>query len=340
MWQSALGRKFGTNVHTDSTNLKYGIFILGWVAGKAPRTCRRSRRRVAKGAAALQRLRARNEHARTATAIPIGSPPGAAVGEVVVPRRRLRALRRDADVAFRRRATSCIRSRVAGSPKALMQNCPCARCVVSDHRSPRADGQSTSTKSSATLSRSTRVAAASTPAAARARRRERIGQDNAPAHLQSPRRADRGEIRDRRHRRHDRGPGSPAQAHRVRPAGRRPAAALAVARNVELVLRLNGRRTRTSARARPSSSSGSNLVFGAAMAARALRWSATARRDRPRARRGAGGAIARRAVRRARRHHRSELQETSPRFVSGSKRRSCSSRTICTKRAPRRHESP
>lgn len=35
-WQS-LGRKFGTNVHTDSTNLKYGIFILGWVAEKAAR---------------------------------------------------------------------------------------------------------------------------------------------------------------------------------------------------------------------------------------------------------------------------------------------------------------
>src|SRR4051812_37108005 len=33
-WQS-LGRKFGTNVHADSTNLKYGIFILGWVAQKA-----------------------------------------------------------------------------------------------------------------------------------------------------------------------------------------------------------------------------------------------------------------------------------------------------------------
>ncbi|HET9730276.1 MAG TPA: transglycosylase SLT domain-containing protein, partial [Acidimicrobiia bacterium] len=33
-WQS-LGRKFGTNEHTDSTNLKYGIYILGWVAQKA-----------------------------------------------------------------------------------------------------------------------------------------------------------------------------------------------------------------------------------------------------------------------------------------------------------------
>ena len=32
---TSLGRKFGTNVHTDSTNLKYGIFILGWVAEKA-----------------------------------------------------------------------------------------------------------------------------------------------------------------------------------------------------------------------------------------------------------------------------------------------------------------
>jgi soluble lytic murein transglycosylase-like protein len=34
-WQSALGKKFGTNVHTDSTNLKYGIFILGWMTGRA-----------------------------------------------------------------------------------------------------------------------------------------------------------------------------------------------------------------------------------------------------------------------------------------------------------------
>lgn len=34
-WRGALGRKFGTNIHTDSTNLKYGIFILGWVTGKA-----------------------------------------------------------------------------------------------------------------------------------------------------------------------------------------------------------------------------------------------------------------------------------------------------------------
>ncbi len=34
-WQDALRRKFGANVSIDSTNLKYGIFILGWVAGKA-----------------------------------------------------------------------------------------------------------------------------------------------------------------------------------------------------------------------------------------------------------------------------------------------------------------
>jgi len=32
---AGLGRKFGTNVHTDSTNLKYGIYILGWVAERA-----------------------------------------------------------------------------------------------------------------------------------------------------------------------------------------------------------------------------------------------------------------------------------------------------------------
>ena len=30
-----LERKFGSNIHTDSTNLKYGIYILGWVAEKA-----------------------------------------------------------------------------------------------------------------------------------------------------------------------------------------------------------------------------------------------------------------------------------------------------------------
>lgn len=30
-----LARKFGTNVHTDSTNLKYGIFILGWITRRS-----------------------------------------------------------------------------------------------------------------------------------------------------------------------------------------------------------------------------------------------------------------------------------------------------------------
>jgi soluble lytic murein transglycosylase-like protein len=34
-WQDALGKKFGTNLNTDSTNLKYGIFILGWLTGQA-----------------------------------------------------------------------------------------------------------------------------------------------------------------------------------------------------------------------------------------------------------------------------------------------------------------
>jgi hypothetical protein len=33
-WET-LRTKFGSNLHTDSTNLKYGIFILGWVAGRA-----------------------------------------------------------------------------------------------------------------------------------------------------------------------------------------------------------------------------------------------------------------------------------------------------------------
>ena len=30
-----LARKFGTNVHTDSTNLKYGIYILGWITRRS-----------------------------------------------------------------------------------------------------------------------------------------------------------------------------------------------------------------------------------------------------------------------------------------------------------------
>jgi len=34
-WLDALGRKFGTNIDSDSTNLKYGIYILGHVAKKA-----------------------------------------------------------------------------------------------------------------------------------------------------------------------------------------------------------------------------------------------------------------------------------------------------------------
>ncbi len=34
-WRSALAHKFGTNIHADSTNLKYGIFILGWVVERA-----------------------------------------------------------------------------------------------------------------------------------------------------------------------------------------------------------------------------------------------------------------------------------------------------------------
>jgi len=32
IWTSTLGRKFGTNLRADSTNLKYGIWILGWLA--------------------------------------------------------------------------------------------------------------------------------------------------------------------------------------------------------------------------------------------------------------------------------------------------------------------
>jgi len=34
-WRGALKRKFGTNIQTDSTNLKYGIYILSYVAGRA-----------------------------------------------------------------------------------------------------------------------------------------------------------------------------------------------------------------------------------------------------------------------------------------------------------------
>lgn len=34
-WRSALGRMFGTNLRNDTTNLRYGIYILGYMARKA-----------------------------------------------------------------------------------------------------------------------------------------------------------------------------------------------------------------------------------------------------------------------------------------------------------------
>jgi hypothetical protein len=34
-WRSALGRMFGTNLHNDTTNLRYGIYILGYMARRA-----------------------------------------------------------------------------------------------------------------------------------------------------------------------------------------------------------------------------------------------------------------------------------------------------------------
>ncbi len=36
-WRDALSHKFGSDLHADSTNLKYGIFILGWLSEKASR---------------------------------------------------------------------------------------------------------------------------------------------------------------------------------------------------------------------------------------------------------------------------------------------------------------
>jgi Transglycosylase SLT domain len=37
IWTSVLGQKFGTNLRADSTNLKYGIWILGWLTEKTTR---------------------------------------------------------------------------------------------------------------------------------------------------------------------------------------------------------------------------------------------------------------------------------------------------------------
>lgn len=37
IWTSVLGSKFGTNLRADSTNLKYGIWILGWLTEKTSR---------------------------------------------------------------------------------------------------------------------------------------------------------------------------------------------------------------------------------------------------------------------------------------------------------------
>ena len=35
VWRRALGRMFGTNLHNDTTNLRYGIYILGYMARRA-----------------------------------------------------------------------------------------------------------------------------------------------------------------------------------------------------------------------------------------------------------------------------------------------------------------
>ena len=106
-WAGALGRKFGTNIHTDSTNLKYGIFILGWVTERAVDRGRGSRRRVAKGAAQLQRLREGNEYAELQQLSRRRAPPGTGECEVIVSRRRFRSLRRRADVACATRQRPC-----------------------------------------------------------------------------------------------------------------------------------------------------------------------------------------------------------------------------------------
>ena len=37
-WRSALGRLFGTNLHNDTTNLRYGIYILSYMARQASNT--------------------------------------------------------------------------------------------------------------------------------------------------------------------------------------------------------------------------------------------------------------------------------------------------------------
>lgn len=37
-WRSALGGMFGTNLHNDTTNLRYGIYILGYMARRASKS--------------------------------------------------------------------------------------------------------------------------------------------------------------------------------------------------------------------------------------------------------------------------------------------------------------
>ena len=98
-WAGALGRKFGTNIHTDSTNLKYGIFILGWVTGRAVDRVDDRDDAWRKALLALQRLREGVEHAELHQLSRRRPPAGAGECEVLVPWRRFQSVRRRAHVA-------------------------------------------------------------------------------------------------------------------------------------------------------------------------------------------------------------------------------------------------
>ncbi len=98
IWTSTLGRKFGTNLRADSTNLKYGIWILGWLADADEQDRRRRGRRLAARAVALQRLCHRQQHAELSQVSRRRATTRRAVGQDDLRRPDLQGVRRRAHV--------------------------------------------------------------------------------------------------------------------------------------------------------------------------------------------------------------------------------------------------
>ena len=94
IWLKALRDRFGSDLATDSTNLKYGIYILKqYVKSDSGRV---TRGRSEQGPAALQRLRHGHEHAELQDVSEQGQDVRRAAGNVDLRRQELLRLYRQA----------------------------------------------------------------------------------------------------------------------------------------------------------------------------------------------------------------------------------------------------